>query len=170
MITILALILAAYLIYKNWESDVFGWLGNIGFSLIILFVITIVTGMIWLAASNWKVEVSRTDCNSPIYSLKNVNDIEGTFCLGSGYINSQEYYYMFQKFGDGGLRRISLRSADSVLFQNENVNPHFSWQQIHYRLPYLVLWPNITKFQIVNDSMYYIYVPSNSVVLRFNVD
>lgn len=171
MITILALIIFCYVAYNIWADDIFGWAGKLGCSVFALLITTLITSMIlFLFASVWRVEVKRDDCSAQIYSLKAVNGIEGAFCLGSGYIGSQEYYYMFQKYNDGGLRRLSLRSADCIIFQNENSNPHFSWQKIHYRLPYWALWPDITKLQTVNDSMYYIYIPSNSVVLKFNVD
>ncbi len=167
MITILSLVIWIYILKKIWSNSFMDWGENLGFSVLSLMLMIMVTASILVASSSWKVETYRDEYSTQIYSLKNVNDIEGTFFLGSGYIDNQEYYYMFQKYEDGGLRRIKLLSRDSILYQGSS-SPHIRWQVIHYRLPYWAsIWPN---FEGTDDSMYDIYIPSNSVVMKFNVN
>lgn len=170
MITILAIILAIYFIYRIINQNIFDWFETALFSVLSVLLVSVVTFSVLCVSQIWNVEVGRDNCGASIYSMKNVNGIEGTFCLGSGNINNQEYYYMFEKVNNGGLQRIKLPSRNCIIYQNENVNPNITWQNIHYRLPYWALWPNITKFQTTENSMYDIYIPSNSVVLKFGVD
>lgn len=50
-------------------------------------------------------EISREDHSYEIYSLRNTDNMQGSFFLGSGSINQREYYYMFAKNKRGGFIR-----------------------------------------------------------------
>jgi len=115
------------------------------------------------------VEIGRVNCQENIYSIKNVDGLAGSFCLGSGYISSREYYYVFAKENDGSFHRISLKSSDSYLFQDENTKPYIFWQQITYRPSYWIhIWPR--KFNWTEDSVYSIHVPTNTIIQEFKVN
>lgn len=163
-----------YILIKVWnDKNVFSDLcDKFGISLISFLMLGAITfSVIFGSLMIWPIETSRDNVSSDIYSMKNISGIEGQFCLGSGNIRSEEYYYMFQKYNDGGLHRIELRSSDCIIYQDDNTNPHVSWQIIHYRPSYWAYYGQlILNITIKNNTMYDIHIPTNSVVMKFNVD
>ena len=114
------------------------------------------------------VEVSRVNHVSPVFSLRNVSSIEGNFYLGSGYIRGTENYYMFTKDERGGFVRTQIPSYNCIIFQDNDTNPHLSWQTVTYRVPkYCFVWP---EFRESKDTKYDIHVPKNTIIQEFKVD
>lgn len=169
MILFIALLVWGFRLYRIWTESFSDWIENVMFSCLAAVVVGAVAGTLLAMSAHWEVEIKREECYDKIYSISNVNGTEGVFCLGSGYISSQEYYYMFEKYNDDGLHRITLRSTDSVVYQTENNSPYIHWQKIYYRLPYWAYFGPKTVVETAN-TMYDIHIPTNSVILKFNVN
>lgn len=169
MITILLILIWLFLSYKSIMLDIRDMFQVIVVPIMMGFITTLFIFLTLSFAAGFGVETHRDECRANIYSLKNTQGFEGRFCLGSGYIGSLEYYYMFQKVENGGLARVHLRPDDCIIFQNEENNPNVYWQRIHYRFPkWALLWPAVPLDS--KDTKYNINIPSNSVVQQFKID
>ena len=102
---------------RKWDESTFSVL--IRLPMIALIIggssIAFLSGM-----ANW-TEVSRENQVGFIYSLRNDTATTGNFFIGSGSIDSTEYYYTFQKDDRGGYFRLRLYANDCILFQ-DNTN------------------------------------------------
>lgn len=174
MITAIALLIILITFYQIKFEEEAGWL----FSLFMTFFITIAVVMIlglslaFISDTNWgRVEIGRENMSNNIYSLKSEESFTGRFCLGSGYISSSKYYYMFERDNRQGLHLINLNAGNCYLFQDENRNPYISWQVVTYRLNRWVhVWPNTDFWHWKKDTTYDIHVPENTVFLEFKVN
>lgn len=147
---------------KDWRGDerVIAWL----LTGMIVFFAEILP---YALGEMFPVEFSRTNQTQVIYSARNADGVEGRFYLGSGFIESTEYYYMFSKQSDGGFYRVKLRSGDCVVYQN-NGTPHLEWQRIYYTYPkWAVWWPQNVW---TRDSIYSVIVPTNTIVEQFRLN
>ena len=165
------LFLMGWFIY-SWTKDCYWeWFEIIFFPLIIgIACLFVSAGIITLLYCNFKIEDHRVQNTVQIYSIKNTSEIHGDFCLGSGSIDSSEYYYAFQKYPDNSLKRISFRVEDSFLYQDTTNGevPYVDWQTIVYRAPkWLSFWPH---FYTEDRTYYYVHVPTNTVVEQFQID
>lgn len=172
LLVVIALLVVCVLFWKDCIADTYelgAWvMGLIGIALFSLFAFMIWGGtLIFCQNTGQGVEVKRDWQTQPIYSLRNTDGIEGRFTLGSGYVQTHEYYYMFGKQPDGGMYRMKLYANDCVLYQR-NDTPHLDWQLITYRYPkWAHLWPN---YIWTRDSKYNVIVPMNTIVEKFNIN
>lgn len=114
-----------------------------------------------------QTEISRQDIKIPILSLNNKSTIDGSFLLGTGQIQSTEYYFMFSKRQDERIERLQLPVNNSFVLQKENVSPYVCYQVVTYRYSKWVhLWPKLTWTQ---RTTYDIIVPPNTVIEKYNV-
>jgi len=173
MITLLVLIIFVYLCYNIWAKKRFdaSFEFNMFLTLAAALITFMSTGLVFCFISEkFYVETGREECYVKIYSLKNVDGIEGRFCLGSGYINSREYYYMYEQYNDGGLHRFETMAGNTIIYQNENNTPYLHWQKIHSRLPYWAhIYPRLFGYLPTKDTMYDVHIPTNSLILKYEV-
>lgn len=164
IIAIILCLLVSYAIYK----DNLGFSATIALSLLVsIFIISFSLVISSALSTEYKLEISRDNFSKSIYSIKNTQEVHGQFYLGSGYVNSSEYYYMFENQG-GGLHRISLKSDGCYVFQDATNGAYLSWQRIYYRASrWVSIWPH---FYQTEDSIYYIHVPTNTVVESFQIN
>lgn len=143
-----------YTEYTSWTEQIGGWaLYGIGF-----FFLSAIFLPVFTQDSNG----TTTEHYLYLYSLKNQNDTEGDFFLGSGSIEQTEYYYYYYKGVNGYVRgKISVNSV--------------SIQETNSRRPELVeiyaTYPQdvFIRWQPHPTNQYIMYVPKNTVVKRFSV-
>ena len=132
---------------------------------------TLISGLILAAAfgigqsSLLAVEVNRKDAQYSIYSLRNTDNISGSFFLGSGRIDSNEYYYMFAKNERGGYIRSKLPVNSCSLYQDSDT-PYVRYQLITFRQN---KWVSFIPFEWVENSSYDIHVPANTIIEKYEV-
>lgn len=110
------------------------------------------------------VEVNRVN----IYSINNNNDIEGSFALGCGSINSQMYFYYYIST-DYGYSIEKIRS-DGVIFVEDNDCIDYGY--ISFIEKQLINEDNFFGFGkwVPNpEPLTVIHLPKNSVKIDFNV-
>ncbi|UTG66803.1 hypothetical protein J2O02_18225 (plasmid) [Elizabethkingia anophelis] len=64
---------------------------------IVIISLAVILGIIYFATSNNKVTRENKTLKARIYSLKGQSNIEGSFYLGYGHINTVDYYVFFMK-------------------------------------------------------------------------
>lgn len=95
-----------------------------------------------------------------VYSLKNQNDTEGSFFLGSGNIDQIEYYYYFYR-GKYGYDRGKLPINNVSIVETDTRKPELTQVYNIYDTTNLLLWaPNPTE-------QYILYVPKNTIIRQF---
>jgi hypothetical protein len=116
-------------------------------------ILSVIFGFIfgWISDPEYK---SITQHHLYIYSLKNINNTEGGFFLGSGAIEQVEYYYFFYK-GKNGYVRGKLE-----------VN-RVSIQETTSRRPEIVEIERVYKNDGFWDIHYIMYVPKHTIIKEF---
>lgn len=181
MITILAIIailIAGFWIFKDlWWDEQIGNRSSTTFftSLGLTAIISVMIGMLgamlfalvimtpWASAH----EIQRQNHSRDIYSLKQNQEISGSFFLGSGGFGSSEQYYMFAKDERGGLERLAVNSWNCYIFQDQDERPQLKWQDITYEYP---RWLTLFSVSYESRTSYDIHVPANTVIQQFKVD
>jgi hypothetical protein len=102
-------------------------------------------------------------CN--IHSLKNSNDVSGSFVLGSGSIEQVEYYYYYYKDVNGYFKRGKKEVIRTVIEEKEGVIPH---------IEELLTKPEsrtgfIESYADRSCKKYKIVVPKGSVINKFEI-
>lgn len=99
-----------------------------------------------------------------IYSLKNQNDTSGDFFLGSGAIESTEYYYYFYK-GQNGYRRSKERVYDVSIQETDSRRPEIvKIIKTYSHEKSFIKWTPQT-----HSENYIMYVPTNTIIRNFKV-
>lgn len=116
-----------------------------------------------------KHELDREDFHANIYSLKENSELHGSFYLGSGYIDSNSYFYTFTKNERGGYSRWKTREDSAIIYQDvkENEQPFVSWQKINYKSPNWLFPFNVFDCEI---TRYDIHVPANTIIEKYKVE
>ena len=169
MLEIIIIILSLCWLVDIWCPDGcrYDWVENILLTTLCAFVSAIVLGIVLAISAQFMIETNREDCRCNIYSLRNDSSIQGQFFLGSGYINQEQNYYYFWKNNRGGICQGNIETKNVELFQDENVTPYMSWQNIHYRMnKWLWTYP---KFVDTKDTKHDFHIPSNSIIMEFKV-
>lgn len=116
-----------------------------------------------------KTEVRRENLNWPIYSLKENNEIRGNFFLGSGGINSTEYYYTFTKNERDGFSRWQINENNAIIYQDVKPGgqPYVSRQKIISKyskigFPWDKFEESFTSFDI--------HVPADTIIEKYKVE
>jgi len=114
------------------------------------------------------IEKRRIDHKVEIYSLRNTENLQGQFFfLGGGYIDQQEYYYMFIKDEKGGFNRFKLEASNSTIYQDADETPYVYWQEIVTATSPQVTWFNIES---IHNTLYELHVPKNTIIQQFKVN
>lgn len=134
------------------------------FSLIGNFIVSVFTIFILISADQKEVETYyKYYCN--IHSLKNSNDVSGSFVLGSGNIEQVEYYYYYFKDVNGYFKRGKKEVNKTVIEEEENATPHIERKHVKNM--------SRTGFieSYVDNSLeeYKIVVPTGTVINKFEV-
>lgn len=111
-------------------------------------------------------EEFRTNGSCPIYSLNSQDVVKGSFCLGSGSINSQEYYRTFLKTSRGGYERFEVSANSAEIFLSDAEPPKVSWQDVTYVYP---KWFTFWKIHSQKRTKYDLTVPSNTIIQKFEL-
>ena len=88
-----------------------------------------------------------------IMSLKNTTEIEGSFCLGSGHVESCTYHYFYYKT-DKGVIRGKVNSNYTYLVEDDSKTPS--------------LWKGKDKNSL--NDYYVIYIPTDTIILNYNIE
>ena len=100
----------------------------------------------------------------PIVALSDNNNIEGCFFLGTGYVDSETYYYYLTENEDGGKKFAKIKADNAILYDNEKENPRV--EITHARSSSWIA----NFFFITDQDIYSIYIPEGSIKYNFNVD
>jgi hypothetical protein len=102
-------------------------------------------------------------CN--IHSLKNSNDVSGSFVLGSGSIEQVEYYYYYYKDVNGYFKRGKKEVRGTVIEEKEGVIPHIERLYTKYesRTGF------VKSYMDHSCEEYKIVVPKGSVINKFEI-
>ena len=117
-------------------------------------------------------EIIDTNIHSfPIASVRNRNEISGSFFIGTGNINSQDYYIYLRIFNDDSFKRDKILTDRSRIFENSNVNPKIEWTVVR-RLHPPLLRKGIKMFDSYQkrEGDYRIIVPENTIMHSFNIN
>ena len=140
--------------YTSWSEQIFGWIiyGFFTFALISIILPNVTQDSNGTTTQHYLY----------IYSLKNQNDTEGDFLLGSGNIEQKEYYYYFYK-GVNGYNRGKI-NVNSVSIQETNsrraelVEIYRTYSQ-----------DGFIRWQPQSTNRYIMYVPKNTIIKQFKV-
>ena len=102
-------------------------------------------------------------CN--IYSLKNSNDVSGSFTLGSGSVEQVEYYYYYYKDVNGYFNRGKKQVNNTVIEEQDNCVPHIERQKIKS----VSKTGFIKEYSDTSSEKYKIVVPKGTVVNKFEI-
>jgi hypothetical protein len=134
-----------------------------------LFMGTLFSTFIWgpalIISAEYPVEVSREDRQYQIYSIRNNDNISGSFFLGSGRINEVEHYYMFAKNERGGFIRSKIQVNNAALYEDSN-SPYVFYQKVTYRFN---KWVCLIPFTWEENTSYDIHVPANTIIEKYEV-
>jgi len=103
-----------------------------------------------------------------IYSLRQKDEISGSFFLGSGSINSSEYYKFF-KDRKGGLIKSSVLSSKTIIYEDENNTPYLLNKfKIRKRIYSGKIFPKrrVEIFTNSNPYEYELHVPENTIISK----
>lgn len=111
-------------------------------------------------------ELSRTN----IRTLNdNTNNITGTFALGFGGVESEARFYFYGCSSDSTFYLKSIKSDGVKIIETNSTSPcvvkfetHIDWSRSE-----ISSW--LFKFE-EKTEFYYIYVPKNTVMVRYNLD
>ena len=118
---ILWLLGAGWPAYKAWEDE--RSLGlSAGFFTIFSLVCFILSAI--PAAFSVGVEYKAVDEEIAIYSLRDEQEISGSFILGSGGFGTSQAYYFFRDHSGGGVIRDSVRASRTPIIEDSSQEPH----------------------------------------------
>lgn len=116
---------------------------------------------------SWKTEkIGETNIRT---LSDNTNNISGTFGLGFGAVNSVSKFYFYAYASDSSFYLKSIKSDDVKIIESSTKNPCV----VKYKK--YVDWAKskISNWKFKTDVLYeyyYIYVPKNTVIIKYNLD
>ena len=99
-----------------------------------------------------------------IASIKNTNDLRGSFTLGCGTIKETEYYYYFYKTLNGGYARGKKNVNNTVIIESNTQRPHIEILTTSYTSK--TGW---FKYHDEETHDYKIIVPKGTIVSKFEL-
>lgn len=160
IILVLTILGYSYYLYRSRSKDGDYIFGGVMISLFVIILLTMIGNTVFLK------EQFRTNCSTEIISLSNSQSISGSFFLGSGVIDSTEYYFTFKKDSDGAFNRWKIPAYSARLFLTNSQSPKIIWQRIYYGAP---KWLTFLSRSEDRDTIYDIYVPENTIIQKFEV-
>jgi hypothetical protein len=131
----------------------------LGFFASLLLTLGIFTFVRW-ADSNETEYYSR---RGNITSIKNSNEVGGSFTLGCGTIEQTEYYYYYYKSVDGYVRGKKPVNKTFIV-EDGSDRPHVEVKMKHFESK-----SGLIDYQDEEDEKYKIVVPKGTVVNKFEV-
>lgn len=120
-------------------------------TLIILFILLVHAEL----TRNFQIELEN---EYKIVSLRNRNNISGSFILGSGYISEKEYYYTFKKVSNNSYKRLKIPTDNTTIIETNKKEPK------------LVKYQRSAVFGLVDKGEFYkLYVPKGTIIKKFKV-
>ena len=96
-----------------------------------------------------------------IVSIRQDSQVIGNFFLGSGSIDSIEYYYFYFKSGDGyELGKQPIKNT--VIIERNNVSPHIERIKDN--------WFSSSAITEIYGKSAKIYVPEGTILMNFNLE
>jgi hypothetical protein len=131
----------------------------IGFFASLLLTLGIFTFVRWVDSNETEYYSRRGD----ITSIKNSNEVGGTFTLGCGTIEQTEYYYYYYKSVDGYVRGKKPVNKTFIV-EDGSDRPHVEVKMKHFE-------SKSGLFDYIDEEMekYKIVVPKGTVVNKFEV-
>lgn len=163
---VISLIVCSLIFYKTCKKEcvsvsLFAFFVSVMFSCLIGLIL-----FLSISSGISPTEISRKDGSCPIYSLNSQDVVRGNFCLGTGYINTQEYYRTFLKTSRGSYERFEVSVNNAEIFLSDSEPPKLSWQDIVYAYPRWFIFWSITQ---ETRSKYDLTVPSNTIIQKFEL-
>lgn len=170
------IIIAVFLIFIIYNRinvtyhEGFKW-KHIGGDLLGFIVSSVIFVAVYCAIASTAAETSgtlnyeKTVVDYKIVSLKNSNQISGSFFIGSGYIDNKEYYHVFAKVGDNEYKRKTYETSISLIKETTEQKPHIR-RKIYTKSLNEFFVPS---FCFVKAYRYVIVVPPDTVVKQFRV-
>ena len=111
-------------------------------------------------------KVSRTNIRT---LSDNTNNVTGTFELGFGSVNSESRFYFYGISSDSTFYLKSIKADGVKIIESNHVNPgvvrfeqHIDWSKSE------ISW---WMFKLDDErEFYHIYVPKNTVMIKYNLD
>lgn len=104
-----------------------------------------------------------TDTITPIVALQNKQGVQGSFFLGTGSVDSTEYYYyLAQQSGGVTLSKID---SDGVIVYQDNQPPAIVTFTADFVNPHAYLWAISW-----HESPTVIHIPKDSIIENYSVD
>ena len=98
-----------------------------------------------------------------ITSIKNSNEVGGTFTLGCGTIEQTEYYYYYYKSVDGYVRGKKPVNKTFIV-EDSSDKPHIEFKMRHFESK-----SGLFTYHDEEQDIYKIVVPKGTVVNKFEV-
>jgi len=99
-----------------------------------------------------------------IQSLKNSNDIQGSFVLGTGSVEQVEYYYYYFKDINGYFRR-GKKQVENTVIEERGGTPHIERKYIKR----VSITGIVKSYKDQPSEEYKIVVPKGTVINKFEV-
>lgn len=156
----LLFIIIVITIIKLWYEDCFNILESIAWG----GVIGILLGFIIMMPLSFIPNVEYVVYEEyPIYAFQNTTQLEGSFFLGSGYINEENTYIYLTKTEDGGVQLKSVPANKTTVYETKETP-----KLIKYDAQYV---SKIARFFLIpmHPMQYKIYIPENSIIYNYNL-
>ena len=140
-------------------------------SIIITLTFSIIVGLIFsplfLSSNTFipKEEKQYSSVSHKIVALKDTENSNGSFLLGSGYIKEELYYYYLEETNEG-LKERELRASDCYIKYDDNPRV-VEYTQTGFKKAYHYIYA-IPDF--LSETYYVIYVPKGSITSEFKID
>lgn len=102
-----------------------------------------------------------------IKSLRNISSTEGEFFLGSGSIESVEYYYFFYQ-STIGLKRSKIPVNNISIIETDERPPEIVKRKQCYSQDTFIKW-RCREIDSRREDAYIMYVPKNTIIKEFKV-
>lgn len=137
--------------------------------MILLMMLIVMFGIVH--KGNIGKEISRRTEHIKIASVRNIRDISGSFFLGTGNIDSKNYYIYLKAMNDGSFKQDRVLVDHSRIYETSELTPRIQWSVVRRRSP-LFLRTGFECFDTYESRSgdYVIIVPENTVIHSFQVN
>lgn len=155
---------------KNWhyrhdiEDVVGGSVATFFAGIFVGFIVMAITIPIVIETNKKDIVARDAEDNSyTIRALANNSGIEGSFFLGSGYIEGKQVFNYITEDGNGAIRLQSMDAAQATIFEDTN-NAHLRVIKTVRSIPGVVPWD-------IGSTMHYdFHIPKGSIIQNYKVD
>lgn len=150
---------------KRIKSDSGALSGQSIFSLVFIFLMMGTLVLLIMSKDNY--ELVEKDAKELIALQDNVS-ANGEFFLGSGSIDSENYYYYMYSIESGGLKQDKVSASSVTLFYLEDANE--KPRIVEFEKEYKGLLSIALNNAIKERSTYEIYIPKGSITEEISID